>query len=289
MRNKVVAAMVLWVVCICVLSSQGLAAVRFDGLTWYHSEDPNRLTLNKDHQLVWYPRTADQITVRLPEMDLSNVGDVADVVYMYKTEGIRTGVPSTDPTLLSGTGDLRIGFLDSNGGGHINSDNTGYRNEKWQSYLGYCARICPHLPVGIERQHSDAIPGKFMKRSKNWGDDVRKSLVQTAGPYTRSRDLSGFGLPLGEFSQLILRVERKTASILEFSVTLNGTTYIYIDDETDMQPKKIDAMAMYFPNPNKYSSITFAGCHFSCRPSRTAKPTKTYISRHRKRKPDLKK
>ena len=289
MANRAVAAKVLLLVCMCVFSSQALSAVRFDGLTWYHSEDPTHLILNEDHQLVWYPHLADQINVKLPEMDLSNVGDIADVVYMYKTEGFKTGVPSTDPTLLSGTGDLRIGFFDSNGGGHINRDKSGYRNEKWQSYLGYCARICPHLPVGIERGHSDAIPGKFMKRSKDWGDDVRMSLVQRAGPYTRSRDLSGFGLPLGEFSQLILRVERKTASTLEFSVTLNGITYIYIDDEPEFQPKKIDALAMYFPNPNKYTSITFAGCWFSCKPSQSTEPPRTYISRHKKNKPDLKK
>ena len=71
-------------------------------------------------------------------------------------------------------------------------------------------------------------------------------------------------------------------------MTLNGITYIYIDDEPDMQPKKIDAMAMYFPNPNKYTSITFAGCWFSCRPVSPDKPTKTYISAHKKGKPDLK-
>ncbi len=290
MRSKVVTAMALSVVCVCVFSSQGLAAVRFDGLTWYHSEDPSRLILDEDGQLVWQrPKVADQVTVKLPDMDLSDVGDVAEVVYMFKVEGIKTGIAGTDPTLLSGTGDFRIGLLDSNGGGHIDSDNTGYRNDKWQSYLGYCARICPCLAVGIERGHSDAIPGKFMKRSKNIGDDVRKSLVQTAGPYTRSRDLSGFGLKLGEFSKLILRIERKAADTLEFSVTLKGTTYIYVDDEPKLQPKKIDAMAIYFPNPNRYTSITFAGCHFSCRPSGASGPVRTYISRHRKNKPDLKK
>ncbi|MHC4625047.1 MAG: hypothetical protein ACYS4W_14225 [Planctomycetota bacterium] len=289
MKKKTVTAMVLWVVCICILSSQAMAAVRFDGLTWYHSEDPSRLKLNDDHQLVWQPRPADQITVKLPQMDLSNVGDVAQVVYMFKAEGIKTGVPGTDPTLLSGTGDLRIGLFDSNGGGHIDSDNSGYRNDKWQSYLGYCARICPCLPVGIEREHSDAIPGKFMKRSKDMGDDVRRSLVQKAGPYTRSRDLSGFGLKLGEFSKLTLRVERKSAETLEFSVTLKGTTYIYEDDEPELQPKKIDAMAIYFPNPNEYTSFTFAGCHFSCKPSESDEPARTYISRHKKNKPDLKK
>jgi len=289
MRSKVVAAMVLSVACICVFSSQALAAVQFDGLTWYHSEDPSRLILNEDNQLVWYPGLADQITVKLPEMDLSNVGDVADVIYMYKTEGFKTDVRSTDPTLLSGTGDLRIGFFDSNGKGHIARDKTGYRNKKWVGYLGYCARVCPHLPVEVEREHSDAIPGKIMKRTKAYSEDVGPSLVQKAGPYGRSRDLSGFGLPLGEFSPLILRVERKSATTLEFSVTLNGITYLYIDDEPNMQPKKIDAMAMYFPNPNKYTSITFAGCHFSCRPVAKGETPRTYISDKKKGQPSLKK
>jgi hypothetical protein len=267
MRSRAIAAMVLSVVCMCVLSSQGLSAVRFDGCTWYHSEDPSRLALNDDHQLVWIPKTSDQITVKLPEMDLSNLGDVANVVYMFKADGIKTGVPSTDPTLLSGTGDMRIGLFDSNGKGHISRG----------------------LPVEIEREHSDAIPGKFMKRTKANDPDVGPSLVQKAGPYGKSRDLSGFGLKLGEWTKMILHVERTARHTLVFSVTLNGTRYLYIDDEADMQPKKIDAMAMYFPNPNKYTSFTFAGCHFSCRSSDTDEPIRTYISNKKKGRPDLKK
>jgi hypothetical protein len=188
-------------------------------------------------------------------------------VYMFKTEGTRTGVRSTDPTLLSGTGDLRIGFFDSNGKGHIARDGTGYRNDKWCGYLGYCARICPHLPVGIEREHSDAIPGKIMKRTKAFEKGVCESLVQKAGPYGRSRDISGFGLALGVYSPLVLRAERTKPDTVVFSVTLNDVTHIYTDDGSDHQPKKIDAMAMYFPNPKAYSSITFAGCYFSCKPS----------------------
>jgi hypothetical protein len=287
MRHKVVWVIVLSVVFTGVLCSYGLGAVRFDGLMWYHSEAPERLIVNEEHQLVWMsPKVADQITVKLPAMEVTGVGDIARVEYMFKTEGIKTGVPGTDPTMLSGTGDFRIGLFDSNGGGHIERDRTGYRNEKWRSYLGYCARICPHLPVGIEREHSDAIPGKIMKRSKDWGDDVRLSLVQKAGPYTRSRDLSGFGLKLGEFSKLILQVERKDSKTLEFSITLNGVTYIYIDDEPQFQPQKIDAMAIYFPNPNQYTSITFAGCWFSCMPERMSEESRTFISSHKKGRPD---
>lgn len=255
-------------VCLFLVASSASGAVRFDGLTWYHSEDPSRLILNEDHQLVWVnPKAPDQVTVRLPEMDLSDVNDVAEVIYMFKTEGSKTGVRSTDPTLLSGTGDIRIGLFDSNRRGHIDRDNTGYRNDKWRGYLGYCARICPHLPVGIEREHSDAIPGKIMKRTKAFEEGVGQSLVQKAGPYGRSRDISGFGLPLGVYSPLVLRAERTKPDTVVFSVTLNDVTYTYADDNSDHQPKKIDAMAMYFPNPKAYSSITFAGCYFSCKPS----------------------
>ena len=250
------------------VASSASGAVKFDGLTWYHSEDPSRLILNEDHQLVWVnPRAPDQVTVKLPETDLSDVNDVAEVVYLFKTEGKKTGVPSTDPTLLSGTGDIRIGLFDSGGKGHIERDDTGYRNEKWCGYLGYCARVCPHLPVGIEREHSDAIPGKIMKRTNALEEGVCESLVQKAGPYGRSRDISGFGLPMGVYSPMVLRVERRSETTLFFSVTINDVTYEYEDNDSSIQPKKIDALAMYFPNPKAYSSITLAGCCFSCKPS----------------------
>lgn len=272
MKKKDGASIVFWVVCFGLWVSPAVAAVRFDGLTWYHSEEPNRLILNKDYQLVWVkPKAPDQVTVRLPAMDLRDVGDVAEVIYMFKTEGVKTGVPSTDPTLLSGTGDLRIGLFDSNGRGHINRDRTGYRNKIWCGYLGYCARICPHLPAGIKRKHSDAIPGKVMKRTRAFKEGVCESLVQKAGPYGRSRDLSGFGLPLGVYSPLILRLERTSRETLVLSITLNDVTYEYVDDDSRLQPKKIDAMAIYFPNPKAYSSITLAGCYFSCKPN-TVKP-----------------
>ncbi|TFG49124.1 MAG: hypothetical protein E4H40_03490 [Candidatus Brocadiia bacterium] len=287
MRSKITTVVVLCVVFVGIIASNGSASVRFDGLTWYHTENPELLKINEDGQLVWLaPMISTQLTVKLPEMNLTRVGDAAEVVYMLKLEGVKTGVPATDPTLLSGTGDLRVGLFDSNGVGHIDRDKTGYKNDKWQSYLGYCARICPCLPVDIEREHSDAIPGKFMKRSNKMGDDVRKSLVQTAGPYTRSRDLSGFGLELGKFSRLILRIERKAENTLEFSVTLNGITYIYVDDEPKLQPKKIDALAIYYPNPKKYTSITLAGCCFSCKPISADKNPRTYISGKSKNKPE---
>ena len=261
-------ALMVGVVCGCFLVSFAGGAVRFDGLTWYLSEDPSRLILNEDGQLVWLkPHAPDQVTVRLPAMDISDVNDVAEVVYLFKTEGTKTGKPSTDPTMLSGTGDIRIGLFDSNGKGHINKDNTGYRSEIWCGYLGYCARVCPHLPVGIRRKHSDAIPGKIMKRNKAFEEGVCESLVQKAGPYGRSLDISGFGLPLGVYTPLILRAERTSPTTVVFSVTINDVTYLYIDDDPRHQPKKIDAMAMYFPNPKAYSSITLAGCYFSCKPN----------------------
>ncbi|MHC4474055.1 MAG: sialidase family protein [Planctomycetota bacterium] len=261
MRTTIVASIAL----IAVWAAAPAAAeVGFDGLTWYHSEDPSRLIVNDRGHLQWLkPKAPDQVTVRLPEMQLGRVGDVAEVAYLFKTEGTKTGVPSTDPTLLSGTGDLRVGLFDSSGRGHIDSDNTGYRNDIWCGYLGYLVRMCPHLPVGIKRKHSDAIPGKFMKRTGALEEDVCPSLLQKAGPYGKSKDVSGFGLEVGVFSPLILRVERVAAETLVFTVTLNDVTYSYIDDDPKLQPKKIDAMAIYFPNPIAYSSIILAGTCFS--------------------------
>ncbi|HUW21018.1 MAG TPA: hypothetical protein VMW16_17095 [Sedimentisphaerales bacterium] len=268
MERRAVWAIVVLGVWFGLAASGARAAARFDGLRWYHSEDAGRLVLNEDYQLVWMnPRAPDQVTVRLPEMRVSEVGDAAEVVYMFKAEGKKTGAASTDPTMLSGTGDLRIGLFDSNGKGHIERDGTGYKNEIWCGYLGYCARICPHLAVGTRREHSDAIPGKIMKRTKAFEEGVCESLLQEAGPYGGSLDVSGFGLELGVYSPLILRVERTGASTLVFSVTLNDVTYRYTDNDSNLQPKKIDAMAMYFPNPKAYSSITLAGCWFSCKPS----------------------
>lgn len=228
----------------------------FDGLLWYHSEQPSRLSVNQSGQLEWVPVPADQINVQLPAMDLSNVDDIAEVVYLYKSEGTATGVPESDPTLLSGTGDLRVGLFDSTGHAHISHDNFDYRNTIWCGYVGYQVRMCPHLPEGTVREHSDAIPGKFLKRTDPCDPDVCPSLIQAAGSYGGSEDISGFSLPFGVFSTLTLRAERTAVNTVLFSVTLNDITYTYVDSDPTNQPQKIDAMALYFPNPKAYSLIT---------------------------------
>ena len=268
MKRTTTVVVTVLVIGLSLAARPALASVGFDGLTWYHSEDPSGLIINADGHLEWLrPHGPEQLTVKLPAMSLANVGDVAEVTYLYKTKGITTGTPSTDPTLLSGTGDIRVGFFDSNGRGHITKDNTGYRQDIWCGYIGYHARICPHLAVGRKRRHSDAIPGKFMKRTGAYEADVCPSLLQKAGPYGKSQDLSGFGLKLGVFSPLTLRVERTAPGTLVFSVTLNDVTYKYVDDNPALQPKKIDAMAMYFPNPKAYHSIILARAADQARPS----------------------
>jgi hypothetical protein len=252
MRRVAVSLVIVVLLCVGLAVSPAIGAARFDGLTWYHSEDPSRLILNEKGHLVWLkPHAPDQVTVQLPEMDLSDVGDAAEVVYMFRTEGTKTGVPSTDPTLLSGTGDIRIGLFDSNKRGHTDRDNAGYRNDLWCGYLGYCARICPHLPAGIKREHSDAIPGNVMKHTNAFEEGVYESLVQKAGPYGMSRDLSGFGLEMGVFSALILQVERKAADTLVFRVTLNDVRYEYVDDDPPLNPRRLMRWRCTFPIPRR--------------------------------------
>jgi hypothetical protein len=246
-------------------AGSAFAEVEFDGLKWYMSEDPEKLTLNEHGHMVWQnPRGPEQLTVHFPPIDLSDVGDVAEVVYLIKSDGANTGEIGTDPMIISGTGDLRVGLFDSNGGERVKKDGYPYRAKRWCGYLGFCARICPHLQVGIKREHSDAIPGKIMKRKNALIEGSCESLVQSAGAYRgSSKDISGFDLKFGEFSPLILKMERISKETVVFSVTLNNVTYDFVDDNPQAQPQKADTLALYYPNPKNIHSITLAGKYFS--------------------------
>jgi hypothetical protein len=77
MKRKAWFLALFWVCC-SVWAARG--AVRFDGLQWYHSEDSSRLVVNEEGELVWVkPRAPDQVTVKLPAMDVSNVGDAREL------------------------------------------------------------------------------------------------------------------------------------------------------------------------------------------------------------------
>jgi len=66
MKRQVGVQTIILVVCSHLMPSLVVGAVCFDGLTWYHSEGPDRLNINKDSRLEWLnPKAPDQVTVRL--------------------------------------------------------------------------------------------------------------------------------------------------------------------------------------------------------------------------------
>jgi hypothetical protein len=62
---------------------------------------------------------------------------------------------------------------------------------------------------------------------------------------------------------MVIKLERKSPEKVIYSITLNNVTYDFEDDNPEVQPKKIDTIAFYYPNPKKYTSITLAGPWFS--------------------------
>ena len=221
--------------------------VQWDGMTWYFSQFPVRLSVNPGGELVWSnPWPPDQITVQLPAMRFSEPGDVAEVTYLYKGEG-------SELSSAFGTGDIRIALLDSNGQGHVDADGHGYNNPIWCGYMGYKVNISPHASTS-------RYSGRFAKREEPWCD-VCGSIVQKNQGCWEGQDtqpkIDGFGLGGGQWSLLSLRLERTSGSGVVFTVDLNGTTYRFEDDDPANQPQKIDAMAMYFPNDRPFTSIMF--------------------------------
>jgi hypothetical protein len=71
-------------------------------------------------------------------------------------------------------------------------------------------------------------------------------------------DYFGNGHPIGKFAPLIIRLERKDSKTVVFSVTQNGVTQTFTDDDPNNQPKKIDAMAINFPNPRAFRKVVLA-------------------------------
>jgi hypothetical protein len=231
----------------------------FDGLTWYHSSYPPRLLVNTFGELE-YPslRPSEQINVQLPPMRLTDVGDVVEVAYMYKGEGPTDGSTSeTNITIPSGTGDLRTGLFDSNGQAHIDHDGYEYRNPIWCGYKGYQVRLSPHTPTG-------SYAGRFAKRREPFCDSCDSLLQKAQGCWGSQYDLeqqpkiNGFGLPVGEWSLLTLRLERTAPGTVVFTATLNDVTYTYTDNDPNEQAQNIDELAMYFANNRPFDLVTLA-------------------------------
>ncbi|HUW19865.1 MAG TPA: Calx-beta domain-containing protein [Sedimentisphaerales bacterium] len=256
--------------------------IEFDGSIWMCTYDKhtkikgrNVLSLNGAGQLEWVSTYGDLLLTRLPKKKVSEVGDVAEYKWLYKGEGQARGSYVENICERYGSGDLRLAMLDSNGN-PLSMDKQCSRNDAiFCGYKGYQARLSPHVPT-------DQRADKWAIRVNPNGDNCH-SPVDWGGCWGFPEYFNGHGTPVGEFSPMVITVERTAEDTVAFSVTLNNEKHTYVDkdkspiasDKKKMeslygegsynvvvvpgyQPKNIDTMAIYFANQRPFERITFA-------------------------------
>jgi hypothetical protein len=253
------------------------AGVWFDNSRWFNSETGNNMILTANAELEWQDIDGgEQIITTLQEQSLSQVGDVVELSYVWTSAGTYANCDCyvdqdpdpngysycTDVTCVGGTGDFRVGLLDSNGQGHITDDNMGPDNPMFSGYLGYQFRIFPHVP-------QDA-PSRFTEYKTGGGTEshTNTSIWEREDPFGNSALLSnsnswqrigqpmegGFGIPVGGSAIVTMRLERINSSEVKISINCNGKTWTKYSESPDVIPAKIDTFAMW-SNGGAYSFV----------------------------------
>ncbi|HUT28837.1 MAG TPA: sialidase family protein [Sedimentisphaerales bacterium] len=241
------------------------AEVRFDGKEWFLSQKSKFVRVTDEGYLEWAaPGAQQQLIVRLPEMQLGEIGDIAEVRYLYKADGPATAAGNLkqqtqagNPHPISDTGNFRIGLFDSNGKGYIKDDGYGRENDVWNGYLGYYADVSPHVAEDAKRLTADGkliLPGKIVKRTS---PDSPTLLDEAAGRQV-DRGIGGFDAPLGRFVPMFLKLKRTGPNTVHVSVTVDNVTYLWIEEDASIRPGKIDVFSIGFPGQSPYTKVTLA-------------------------------
>ncbi len=266
--NRLVSAISLVAAVLVVLGAlpvKATAKVQFDGRKCYLSHKPESVRVNNQGYLEWVaPGPQQQLIVRLDEMQLGEIGDIAEVQYLFKAEGpaptagnLKQQTQAGNPCRISDTGNFRIGLFDSNGKGYIKDDGYGCKNDMWKGYLGYYADVFPH--IGEDAKHVTAdgkvkLPGKIVKRTST---DSRPLLDEAAGSQV-DNGISGFGAPLGRFVPMFIKLKRTGPDTIHCTITMHNATYLRIEEEGSNQPDKIDVFSIAFPRQSPYTKVTLA-------------------------------
>lgn len=267
------------------LTAAAEAEVQFEDRTCYLSDNKQSVKVNDQGYLEWVaPGAQQQLVVRLPDMQLGEIGDIAEVRYLYKADGpataagnpkLQTKAGNTDR--ISDTGNFRIGLFDSNGKGHIKDDGYGWNNDIWKGYLGYYADISPHSDEDAKNVAADGkvdLPGRIVKRTS---PDYPGLLDQPAGSQV-DRGIGGFEAPLGRFVPMFLKLKRTGPNTVHVSVTVDNITYLWIEEDASIRPGKIDVFSIGFPEQPPYTKVTLAP--ISAATSLLKKPLRPTVMKH---------
>ncbi|MHC4648045.1 MAG: hypothetical protein ACYTBJ_21505, partial [Planctomycetota bacterium] len=256
----VVAAMgLLW-----YLPAVATAEVQFDGKEWFLSQKSKFARVTDEGYLEWSAPGQQQLIARLPEMQLGQIGDIAEVRYLYRADGPPTAAgdlkEQTQAGTTCGTSDasnLRIGLFDSNGKGHIKDDGYGRESDVWKGYLGYYADVSPHISEDAKHGTAEGklnLPGKMVKRTV---PDSPTLLDESPGRQV-DRHIGGFGAPLGQFVPLFLKLKRTGPNTVHVAVTVDNATYLWIEEDASIRPHKIDVVSIGFAGQSPYTKVTLA-------------------------------
>jgi hypothetical protein len=259
----------------CVVARSGLGAgVLFDGMTWYHSQDPaGLLRVDDQGHLVWKARKPHQLVVRLKTPQrLTSEGDVAEFACWWKSSGDvlagdckKTRRHDDCVACLAGTGDFRIGLFDS-GGRFVARDGVGLESDVFQGWRGYQWRFFPHLRPDEVKRWKEPKPDGTLESHTNlrfWKrvEPDQRSLLGSKESWSTLRYepfAGGFDVPQGRFRRLVFRIERQSEDRVKVSLTLNGKTFFRLDEDPASQPQKIDVLAIHMPNARPYHEVVLA-------------------------------
>ncbi|KAK3258807.1 hypothetical protein CYMTET_32163 [Cymbomonas tetramitiformis] len=208
-------------------------------------------------------------------ISLVNAGDEAILKMKWKSDGQNTcpaedwadhkyckddfPCAHTSVNCLAGTGDLRIGLLDTNGAGYVDkdgfADSTSYgevskilSSSPFSTYKGYNFRIFPHVSTKAER-YSDGgahVPCSinFKEKDANVLSDERLALFGC------------FETPRGQWTDFTLEIRRESSEEIRLKMTMNGIAYEHyhrMDSEAKKHaPSKIDVVVIQYPNGRGY-------------------------------------
>jgi hypothetical protein len=229
--------------------------IEWNGTVWYFDSDPERFFVNSDGDLEWADlKGGDSFKTSIPTQRLSKVGDVAQMCYMFMSDGPHgcgegrnkkclvsddDDCYENDITCIAGTSDIRVGLYESIPDPEDEDD---------RDLRGYNFRFGPNMMAGPTR----------------WVDhkgEVHKTGMFCKGGMSKNSGLMGvipgFELEPGKYSFFRVRLEQISSDSILLSIKLNGRTIEYLDDSGKDMPESVDVFAVSMRNSRPYTRVVF--------------------------------
>ena len=255
---------------------------------WYADQNKTALSVGAGGVLTW-DRMAKPDTIvthfKAP-LSLAADGDVAAVRMQWQSNGTDACPPRdwanhgfckddepcmhTSVHCLAGTGDFRIGVLDSNGMGQVSApgwcDGCDYSgigkrlsSAPFSGYLGYSFRISPHVSTKAEHYKPKASGSTAVPCSFNFN-----GLKYPTHALSKERlAYNGcFEAPAGAWTDLLLKIERVSKSEAKLTMAMGEISYSFThhlsEAEEKRLPAKIDTVLIEYPNSRHYTYVKLA-------------------------------